>query len=267
VVTKEDIRIAHILLLLAKEGPLNKYHIWKGLARLGLGTEPTILTSIKRIEYARCIEVKRTEKNPRGPKPSRYFDLTMLGLAELVTSLGILKLKPSDMNSLHRQLAEKYRDLIPDMFPLWPEIVKAGIEDLAQKRLLLFCRDTVTKARQHWYSRRDQAFPRFYMGPQRINGWFFLKSGPYNLFGNDDEANLKWINAVVNNDTLRATLKRVCCEKFRYSLRDFRDQTELFGSLEEMKKWEPVRQKCLDLITSVELLAQLQPIRDYTKPA
>jgi len=266
VAERETIRATQILLLLAKEGPLNKYHIWKGVAKHELGTEPTILTTIKRLEYVRCIEVRRIEKNPRGPKPSKYYDLTLRGLTELVARLDRLKLKPPDVNSLHRHLAEKYRDLIPDVFAIWPEMVEAGIEDLAQKRLRLFSIRFI-REEQRMYGKPERLPPVMPPPPAltKINAWFFLSPDPFSVFA-DDQSDTRWLNAIGNSPTLRETFMKACCDSLRWSLRDFKSRIDVMVDVpwEKDSQLEAVRQKCLDLITSVELLAQLEPPRDYT---
>jgi DNA-binding PadR family transcriptional regulator len=136
-----DQRAIRILLYLAerkKDDPPNKYQICRAPKMKELGSEPTILETIKRLESSENIHVVRIDRKARGPKKSsRYYDLTALGLANLVSAI---EWDPTTTDiSLFDHLAKKYQSLLPRIFDLWQPFSDADISDLFVKRLKELC--------------------------------------------------------------------------------------------------------------------------------
>jgi DNA-binding PadR family transcriptional regulator len=86
--TKEDqpARQLQILKLLAEsDDPLNKYTMCR---RLKDWSEPTILHDIDELEKKRIIRVIRTDTKATGWKPSKYYDLSPLGVMRLMSNVA-----------------------------------------------------------------------------------------------------------------------------------------------------------------------------------
>jgi len=231
--SNQTLRGLRILHLLATRRPLNKYKICQELEDKELGTEPTLLAAIDKLAKTRCILIVRTERNPRGPSPSNYYDLSILGLGELVRLLPQLKLDRAAVNGLFRDLAKKYHDYIPDVFEIWPAFGEAGIEDLAQRRLRVFSNQLYRDA---WMSKR----PRDVV---HLSGFFFLEPSYLQLF-QDDESQTRWMEGVCNNRTLATAFKRSFCKRLIDQLTDFTEQIDLF---EKDSRNEALRKKAIDL--------------------
>lgn len=123
-------RQIRILMLLTQKGPLNKYHICKELMPAH-GTEPTILQAVSDLERQKLIDVIHVDEDARGSKPSKHYDLSLQGLLAFMEGV----LRGPNASSRMRHLAEKYHNLLPGLFDLWPSIVQTGIEELACRKL------------------------------------------------------------------------------------------------------------------------------------
>jgi len=123
-----------ILSLIAKgERPLNKYRIWLQFQSKELGTEPTILTAIDELEESGLITAAQTNEKARGGKPSKQYDLTLLGLRLLLGGIQSLETsKPELSRSAVPYLLKKYRAFVPEIFSLWDQYKIRNIEDLAE---------------------------------------------------------------------------------------------------------------------------------------
>ncbi len=193
-------REARILLLLAKTGPLNKYHIWKQLAPQKKETEPTILQAIQDLDKRGDIRVVDIKEKVRGPKPSKYFDLSFHGLMTLIMLTSQTDLGIKDFDSFSAQLANKYHELEPSfkpIFELWPAVIQAGVQDLAWFRLVLLCGATLRNPIT-W----EESKLRGFMGyPTSRPIDFFLDP-----FGYTSQERDRWLSAVRKNDILRQAM-------------------------------------------------------------
>lgn len=113
-----------ILRVLSEEGPVNKYRICKRLES-NMGSEPTILYAVSELEKDGFIKVIETKDKVRGGKPSKLYDLSILGVTKLLAE----QLKEKYDFEFVDHVAKKYRHLIPDLFAAWPAIVQAGLGD------------------------------------------------------------------------------------------------------------------------------------------
>jgi len=120
----EKPRAVEVLRVIAKSvEPLNKYRIWEAVKSKKIGTEPTFLYLVDNLKNRGLIKIVKTDEYARGQKPSHYYDLTLPGLAKLM-----LTMDNSDVEGF-RELAKKYRQLLPRIFGAWPEIVRLGMEE------------------------------------------------------------------------------------------------------------------------------------------
>ena len=120
----EKPRAVEVLRVIAKSvEPLNKYRIWEAVKSKKIGTEPTFLYLVDNLKERGLIKIVKTDEYARGQKPSHYYDLTLPGLAKLM-----LDMRGTDVEGF-RELAKKYRQLLPRIFGAWPEIVKLGTEE------------------------------------------------------------------------------------------------------------------------------------------
>jgi hypothetical protein len=86
---------------------------------------PTVLRAMRWLDVGRLVKIVGRRKGKKGA-PTILYDITKLGLLEVIPYLGSYAL---------RQAAEKHRDLLPGVFPFWPEFIEAKVEDLAVRRL------------------------------------------------------------------------------------------------------------------------------------
>jgi DNA-binding PadR family transcriptional regulator len=126
-----------ILHYLGEHGPANKYRIRK---ESGAGSQPTVLAAVDELEKSSEIESHKTITHARGGQPSKLYDLTLYGLAELIsnlTSKNPIGNVRENIGLLDR-LARKYRDLMPDLFDqLWPALREVGAH--RDSELGMFC--------------------------------------------------------------------------------------------------------------------------------
>jgi hypothetical protein len=118
-----------ILRYLGEHGPANKYRIRK---ESGAGSQPTVLASVDELERTGKIKSQETIAHARGGQPSYLYDLTLLGLAELMraltprgTSIGDIG---TNVKNLLDHLAKKYSDLMPPFGQLWPALREVGAD-------------------------------------------------------------------------------------------------------------------------------------------
>jgi hypothetical protein len=115
---------------------LNKYGICKSLGA-EWGSEPTILYAVRDLEEDGYIEVVKIDKSARGGQPSKYYDVSLPGLAKVVSRL---KDEAGDL-SLLDQIANKYKTKIPQIFEQWPSLHKTGIMHVVRQNLAVWCDD------------------------------------------------------------------------------------------------------------------------------
>lgn len=125
-----------ILRYIADNGPANKYHICHDLSKTLDVSNNLVLYSILDLEKNGSITVHHSQPARGKEKSSNYYELSSGGLRALIIGLDSLGLPQSDVNHLYRRLAQKYYELYPCVFRFWPDIVNAGVEELAQRRCL-----------------------------------------------------------------------------------------------------------------------------------
>lgn len=126
-------RLTKILRLLGQKGPLNQYAICKHLMPDD-GSEPTILYAVHELKNNGAIETVRVNHHARGAKPSEYYELSLLGLAKLVSRL-------EDNENDHKfldHLVEKYQGKIGKVARLWSAFLQAGLLPQARRMLAAF---------------------------------------------------------------------------------------------------------------------------------
>jgi DNA-binding PadR family transcriptional regulator len=129
-----DERKRTILQYLVKEGPANKYRICKHFVPRS-GSEPTYLTAIDEMEAYGLIKPSSVKEKAQGGRPSKHYDLTLAGLMALIASLD----DNEKGHGLLNDIAKKYEQLMPSVFDVWPAILKAGVGDIAFRRLQEIC--------------------------------------------------------------------------------------------------------------------------------
>jgi DNA-binding PadR family transcriptional regulator len=127
---------ARILKFLASHGPANRYSIRESGETVA---QPTILAAIKQLEKEGLIKGSK-QKSSRTGKTSKHFDLTLNGLLYLVSHIWDSGLPIESRDIFLRNLAKKYRDLIPGIFDLWPAFGNMAAEGMAFTRLFFFCK-------------------------------------------------------------------------------------------------------------------------------
>ena len=127
-------RTLAILRALCEHGPLNKYGICKWIGA-EWGSEPTILYAVRDLEEDEYVEVVRIDQDARGGQPSKYYNVSLLGLAKVISRL---KDEPGD-HSLLDHIANNYKTKLPQVFEHWPFLRKSGIMDVVRHNLALWC--------------------------------------------------------------------------------------------------------------------------------
>ncbi|MGA8858053.1 MAG: hypothetical protein WB643_12930 [Candidatus Bathyarchaeia archaeon] len=143
-ITEPEIRrqIA-ILLHIVKQGPQNEYDIRRDKRLRKYGSDGSLRNATKALWLEDSLDEDRKEPRTRGRTgTSAYYKLGFNGLAFLIAHLWdedmddlIKDFGLGDSNFLFRDLMKKYGNLLSEIFQLWPAIVEAGVEDIAQKRL------------------------------------------------------------------------------------------------------------------------------------
>jgi hypothetical protein len=148
-----------ILRYIAEHGAANKYLIRK---ESGAGSQPTVLATVDDLEKTREIMSRETNVHARGNRPSKLYDLTVPGLANLITGIvdyadALDGLAPGmgpvrylkkgrdtsppinvlDATQLLSRVAEKYGGLMPEVFELWQGLRDVGLDRNAE--LAVFC--------------------------------------------------------------------------------------------------------------------------------
>jgi DNA-binding PadR family transcriptional regulator len=197
--SKED-RRKKILLLIATKGPLNKYRVCEYLVPKH-GSEPTILYSIKDLEQDGQLGVAKTDRNARGPAGrSDYYDLTVRGLANLITLL-----EKEELDRTIDHLATKYAPLLPGIFDVWPTIKQVGVQDIAQRQLRRRCENLFELSNPKLMtglSIRGKHTDIATLTQSMVHD--FWETGTIH----DVEVERKWLQGLSKNDTLRQTVIR-----------------------------------------------------------
>lgn len=153
-----------ILAFIAVRGPVNRNEIEDEIKPAI--DHPTIHDAVKELIASKLIKEVRTERRNRG-LVVHYFNLTRLGLTWLgITESGMF-LHP------HAAIAEKHHDLLPEIFDVWPNIVKVaaryGVEDYARENFQQYCGGAFEEERRRTLQGRiDQE------GLRRLLDEFFL---------------------------------------------------------------------------------------------
>jgi len=192
-----------ILRYLVEEGPANKYRICKHFVPQS-GSEPTYLTAIDEMEEEGLIKPSSVKEKAQGGRPSKHYDLSLRGLVALMGGvLGGAKTS----SHIVTQLAQKtrYHDLIPDLFDLWPSIVRTGIEQLAFERLEEACC-------LHFYNVWDDSAV-----PDGDELGDFIKDFLLFPFGGQDKRK-QWMESLSKNDVLRYAVVRMNINSARQNI-------------------------------------------------
>lgn len=122
-----------ILRRLAEKGPLNKFRICKELSgKRELDCSPnSVLYAMLDLEKNGWIKVDHTEASRGVDKVSNYYDLSPRGLGRLISHLN-----PAKSSAIFDRLAEKYRNLLPGIFDMWPLLNQIGAGELARIRIV-----------------------------------------------------------------------------------------------------------------------------------
>ena len=117
--------------------------MWNKLVKEEAATQPTIRGDLEEMlkEVPPLVKTVDTDQKARGGRPSDYYDLDFLGLSTLVVYFETLGERANDPRQFARHVAEKYHDLLPSVFNLWPEFIKENAEDLAWRGLKRACGD------------------------------------------------------------------------------------------------------------------------------
>jgi hypothetical protein len=147
---RRQVKILHVL---AKEGPLNPYKTWLRLVKEGLATQPTIRTDLEEMCKKEIVRVVDTNEKARGGEPSRRYELTLKGIAALISDYDLLGDKADDPDQFATHVAKKYPDLfiwqsgglqdywgIGRILDMWSEFVREKVDVSAWKRLQVACR-------------------------------------------------------------------------------------------------------------------------------
>lgn len=119
-----------VLRHLAKRGPLNKFHLCKDIARDLDVSKNTVLYAVLDLEKRGEIKVDHSEPARGRDRSSNYYELSLYGLITLIS-----RLDPGKEAGLFDNLAEKYRDLLPRVFDLWPCFKASERSRMARVRL------------------------------------------------------------------------------------------------------------------------------------
>lgn len=187
-------RWARILHTLAVDGPLNPYKTWTKLAKDEIATQPTIRGDLEKLVEEGLVKTVDTNLKARGGRPSRCYDLSVRGLVALMGGI----LGDAITSSRMTQLAEKYHDLIPDLFSLWPHIVRTGIERLALERLKGACC-------LYYYD-------ALWKDPAVLDDELAEFVEDFLLFGEQNERR-QWMESLSKNDALRYVVVRMNTRK------------------------------------------------------
>jgi hypothetical protein len=112
--------------LLAKKAPLNNSQICRELVPR-YGSEFTMFYAVGQMERKGLITPRQVQERARGGRPSKFYDLTLLGLTDVLDGLMIGGTK-RDWKSFD-MLVKKYEHLLPSFSALWPFLVEIGVRD------------------------------------------------------------------------------------------------------------------------------------------
>jgi hypothetical protein len=194
VASAKEKRRTRILHALAIHGPLNAYKTWTKLVKEETATQPTIRADLEELLQKGFVKNVDTNQKARGGRPSKHYDLSLLGLAELLYGLPGSELTAGFIG----HVAKKYRDVMPLIFDAWPSIVEAGVEDIARRQLSLHCLEISDMAREWFLENGMTGEP-----PQKLQhllARYFLRP----LAPRFPERQ-RWIEALRGCETLRKT--------------------------------------------------------------
>ncbi len=136
---KREKREHAILKFLAEKGPMNKYGICKGVMKQLRESEPTLIYAVDNLREQDYIIMDHEAPGTRGKDgKSKYYDLTERGVMRLV-QLTCWVEGYDRLQGPVRKIAEKYPGKIPTILPLWPELLKAGLEVPSVFDLMKLC--------------------------------------------------------------------------------------------------------------------------------
>lgn len=132
---------------LALEGPVHKNQIRH---EADAGSHPVVLPLIDELE--KDGEIESVAQHPtrlddktgyviRGRKPVKYYDLTSYGVVRLISKLKVDA-------SIFDILAQKYQDVFPGIFDVWPLLNKGKRGIFARERLLFVAGLAATSLKQ-----------------------------------------------------------------------------------------------------------------------
>jgi len=180
-----------ILFFIAVNGPVHKAQIEKSI-KPNID-HPTIHKAVNQLLLQRLIHLSG-KKNPIV----RYYDLTRAGL------LWIIRLDSGRLLYPHADLAEKYRDLLPEIFSLWPNIVHTagqfGAENELREKLERYSNGAFEEERRKMLSGKMRE-----ANLNRLLGEFFL----------DTLADPRWRQALLHereltgDSVLKASRRRI----------------------------------------------------------
>jgi DNA-binding PadR family transcriptional regulator len=245
-------RALRILLYLAerkRDDPPNKYQICRAPKMKELGSEPTILETINQLESSKNIHVVRTDRKARGPKKSsRYYDLTPLGLANLVDAID-WDPKTTDL-SLFDHLAKKYHSLLPRIFDLWQAFGDAGISDLFVKRFKELCSPSWMEVA---VGERTERVPPLLLSKDALE--IFLQ--PWWM---DRTLQDRWLKGINRIESLRPQIASTIMKRVLGNIRDANEMLQAISakeiSISELESNE-IRQLIDTILQSREAVAHL----------
>jgi len=193
------------------EGPLNPYKVWNKLVKEEAATQPTIRGDLEEMlkEVPPLVKTVDTDQKARGGRPSDYYDLDFHGLSTLIVYFENLGDRAGDPHQFARHAAEKYRDLLPSIFNLWPEFIKENAEESAWRALKLASGDYAELTPANFVSGNPQfdAFGEKHpIGSSDYTTHLFLAGIRGDLTWADSLDHEAWLQVVARNQTIRDAL-------------------------------------------------------------
>jgi len=152
----EAIRHA-ILFSIALNGPVYAAQIEKKM--IPKIDHPRVNRAVKKLLREQFIKVSSTKNDG----VIKYYVLTPAGLMVLIPTI-------SNFGYPYGVLAKKHHELLPEIFALWPKFVKAGVEDIASKKLEKYCTTAFEEERRKLMVgkvrvEKRHLFDEFFLGP------------------------------------------------------------------------------------------------------
>ncbi len=149
----------------------------------------------------------------------KYYVLTPAGLMVLIPTI-------SNFGYPYGVLAKKHHELLPEIFALWSEFVKAGVEDIVSKKLERYC----TMAFEE--ERRKLMVGKVRVEKRQLLDEFFL--GPFpddNLMVGGVRNRERWLKALLGDKKLCQAAIEAC----RSRVASFSNEAEGFSRLVEAR--------------------------------